>query len=75
MADRPQDAQADGTSTAEKAQSLTVTDNRTGESYDVEVTDGTVRAMDFRGIKVDEDDFGLMTYDPGTRTRPASAAR
>ena len=65
MADRPQDAQADGTSTAEKAQSLTVTDNRTGESYDVEVTDGTVRAMDFRGIKVDEDDFGLMTYDPG----------
>jgi citrate synthase len=43
---------------------LTVTDNRTGESYDVEVTDGTVRAMDFRQIKVSEDDFGLMTYDP-----------
>src|SRR5215207_7806301 len=44
--------------------SLSVTDNRTGESYDVEITDGTVKAMDFRGIKVDEDDFGLMTYDP-----------
>ena len=65
MADRPQDAQADGASTTEAPQSLTVTDNRTGESYEVEVTDGTVRAMDFRSVKVDEDDFGLMTYDPG----------
>jgi citrate synthase len=45
-------------------ETLSVTDNRTGERYDVEVTDGTVRAMDFRGIKVSEDDFGLMTYDP-----------
>jgi citrate synthase len=43
---------------------LTVTDNRTGKTYDVEVTDGTVRAMDFRQIKVSDDDFGLMTYDP-----------
>src|SRR6058998_3601545 len=43
---------------------LTVTDNRTGESYEIEITDGTVRAMDFRQIKVDDDDFGLMTYDP-----------
>jgi citrate synthase len=45
--------------------SLTVTDNRTGKSYNVEITDGTVRAMDFRQIKVNDDDFGLMTYDPG----------
>src|SRR3954465_1953902 len=44
--------------------SLSVTDNRTGEQYEVEITDGTVKAMDFRGMKVDEDDFGLMTYDP-----------
>ena len=44
--------------------SLSVTDNRTGESYEVEIADGTVKAMDFRGIKVDENDFGLMTYDP-----------
>jgi citrate synthase len=46
------------------ADSLTVTDNRTGQTYEIEVTDGTVRAMDFRQIKVDDDDFGLMTYDP-----------
>ena len=43
---------------------LTVTDNRTGETYEVEVSDGTVRAMDFRQMKVSEDDFGLMSYDP-----------
>jgi len=44
---------------------LSITDERTGKSYEVEVTDGTVRAMDFRQIKTDEEDFGLMTYDPG----------
>jgi citrate synthase len=43
---------------------LTVTDNRTGRTYELGVTDGTVRAMDLRQIKVDEDDFGLMAYDP-----------
>jgi citrate synthase len=44
---------------------LTVIDNRTGRTYEIPITDGTVRAMDFRQIKVAEDDFGLMTYDPG----------
>ncbi|HEX5898542.1 MAG TPA: citrate synthase [Solirubrobacteraceae bacterium] len=43
---------------------LSVTDNRTGRSYEIEITDGTVRATDFRQIKVSDDDFGLMTYDP-----------
>ncbi len=43
---------------------LTVTDNRTGETFEVEITDGTVKAMDFRQMKENEDDFGLMTYDP-----------
>jgi citrate synthase len=43
---------------------LTVTDNRTGQTYEVPITDGTVRAMDFRQIKTSDDDFGLMTYDP-----------
>jgi len=47
-----------------KPDSLTVTDNRTGRTYELEVTDGTVRAMDLRQIKVDDDDFGLMAYDP-----------
>jgi len=43
---------------------LSVTDNRTGQQYQLPITDGTVRAMDLRQIKVDDDDFGLMTYDP-----------
>ena len=41
-----------------------MTDNRTGQTYELPITDGTVRAMDLRQIKVDEDDFGLMAYDP-----------
>jgi citrate synthase len=46
------------------AQTLTVTDNRTGKTYVLPVTDGTVRAVDLRQIKVDADEFGLMSYDP-----------
>ncbi len=53
--------------------SLSVTDNRTGKSYDIPITDGTVRAMDFRQIKTSDDDFGLMTYDPAF-TNTASCA-
>jgi citrate synthase len=45
-------------------QTLTITDNRTGKSYTLPIENGTVRAMDSRKIKTDEDDFGLMTYDP-----------
>ncbi|MEW4528966.1 citrate synthase [Maioricimonas sp. JC845] len=44
---------------------LTVTDNRTGKTYEIPITDGTIRAMELRQIKVNDDDFGLMTYDPG----------
>jgi citrate synthase len=54
----------DGGGVATARDTLSVTDNRTGETYEIEVTDGTVRAMDFRQIKVSDDDFGLMTYDP-----------
>src|SRR6476660_26938 len=44
--------------------SLSVTDNRTGQTYELEVTDGTIRATELRNIKVSADDFGLMTSDP-----------
>ncbi len=45
---------------------LSITDNRTGRQYEVEVRDGDViRAMDLRQIKVNEGDFGMMAYDPG----------
>jgi len=43
---------------------LTITDNRTSQTYTLPIEKGTVRAMDFRQIKSGPDDFGLMTYDP-----------
>jgi citrate synthase len=45
--------------------SLSITDNRTGKVYELPVEDGTIRALDLRQIKTSDDDFGLMTYDPG----------
>ena len=44
--------------------SLTITDNRTGQQYEVPISDGTIRATDLRQIKVGADDFGLLSYDP-----------
>jgi citrate synthase len=44
--------------------SLTVTDNRTGRTYELPISNDTIRAMDLRQIKVNEDDFGMMSYDP-----------
>ena len=63
MADE-QTQSENGGGVATAKDTLTVTDNRTGETYEMEISDGTVKAMDFRQIKVNEDDFGLMTYDP-----------
>jgi citrate synthase len=45
-------------------ESLTITDNRTGRQYSLPIENGTIRAMDLRKIKVSDDDFGLMSYDP-----------
>ena len=44
--------------------SLSVTDNRTGKTYEFPVSEGTIKATDLRKIKISDDDFGLMTYDP-----------
>jgi citrate synthase len=49
---------------AQPRDSLSVTDNRTGATYELPISDGTVRALDLRQIKTGEDDFGLMSYDP-----------
>src|SRR6201747_327588 len=59
-----EEATTNGGGVATASDTLTITDNRTGETYEVPVEDGTVRAMALRDIKVNEDDFGLMTYDP-----------
>ncbi|MBN1431031.1 MAG: citrate synthase [Anaerolineae bacterium] len=44
---------------------LSITDNRTGKTYDLPIANGTIKAMDLRQIKTGDDDFGLMSYDPG----------
>ena len=46
------------------AGTLDLRDNRTGKSYSIPITEGTIRAQDLRQVRVDEDDFGLMSYDP-----------
>ncbi|MBF8279206.1 MAG: Citrate synthase (si) [candidate division NC10 bacterium] len=43
---------------------LTITDNRNGKSYEIPVQQGNIRAMDLRQIKVTDDEFGMMSYDP-----------
>ncbi len=43
---------------------LSVTDNRTGQTFELPIEHGTVRAGDFRQMRTGEDDFGLMLYDP-----------
>jgi citrate synthase len=53
-----------GGGVATAANTLSITDNRTGQQYEVPIEDGTVRALALRDIKVSDDDFGLMTYDP-----------
>jgi citrate synthase len=60
-------AQGQGSSPGDGASpqdTLSVTDNRTGQTYELPITDSTVRASDLRQIKVDEDEFGMMSYDP-----------
>src|SRR3954453_20173235 len=52
-------------------ETLTITDNRTGKTYELRIQNGTIRAMDLRQVKVSPDDFGMMTYDPAF-TNPAA---
>jgi citrate synthase len=50
--------------TATQTDALSVTDGRTGKTYDLPITDGAVRAMDLRQIKETPDEFGTLSYDP-----------
>jgi citrate synthase len=43
---------------------LTITDNRTGKTYEVPIENGCIRTHALRQIRVGEEDFGLMGYDP-----------
>ncbi|MDL1878228.1 citrate (Si)-synthase, partial [Cytophagia bacterium CHB2] len=45
-------------------ETLSIIDNRTGKKYEIPIVHDTIKAMDLRQIKVSDEDFGLMTYDP-----------
>ncbi len=47
------------------SESLDISDNRTGNNYQLEIDQGTIRSKDLRQIQRDEHEFGLMSYDPG----------
>ena len=77
------DSAASGRRRSDVGDTLTVTDNRTGKQYEIPIEDGTIRATELRKIKTDDDDFGLMTYDPAymaprrvaRRSRSSTASR
>jgi citrate synthase len=54
---------------------LTITDNRTGKIYEIPIEYGTIRATDLRKIRTDDEDFGLMAYDPGFMNTAACKSR
>ncbi len=61
---------------AEPRNTLSVRDNRTGKDYEIDIHEGdVVRAMDFRQIKVNEDDFGMMAYDPAFTNTASTRSR
>ena len=57
------------------AETLTITDNRTGKHYEVPIYDGTIKATDLRQIRVTADEFGMMTYDPAFMNTAACKSR
>ena len=55
--------------------SLTLTDNRTGKTYELPITNGAIRAMDLRKIRTGPDDFGLLSYDPAFMNTASTISR
>jgi citrate synthase len=59
----------------EHKDTLSITDNRTGRTYEVPIENDTVKAMDLRQIKVKDDDFGMMLYDPAFTNTASCTSR
>ena len=68
-------AKAEGASSSTRRDTLSITDNRTGKSYEVPVTHGTIRAMDLRQLRVDPADFGMISYDPAYNNTASCISR
>jgi citrate synthase len=54
---------------------LTITDNRTGKSYEIPIENDAIRAKDLRQIKIDDEDYGLKSYDPAFLNTAACKSR
>jgi citrate synthase len=57
------------------SESLTITDNRTGKTYEVPIANGAIRATDLRRIRTGPDDFGLLSYDPAFMNTASTISR
>src|SRR5687768_3660438 len=57
------------------ADTLTITDNRTGKQYEVPIKEGAIRATDLKQIRTGPDDLGLVTYDPAFMNTAACRSR
>ena len=55
--------------------SLTLTDNRTGKTYELPITNGAIRAMDLRQVRTGPEDFGLLSYDPAFMNTASTISR
>jgi len=60
---------------ATRRDTVTITDNRTGKSYELPITHDAIRAMDLRQIKVHPEDFGMMSYDPAYNNTASCISR
>jgi citrate synthase len=60
---------------ARRRETLTITDNRTGKTYEIPITHDTIRAMDLRQIKVNPSEFGMISYDPAYNNTASCISR
>src|SRR5271154_3190843 len=68
-------ATANESPAGERRDTLSITDNRTGRQYEIPITNDTVRPIDFRPIKVQSTEFGMMTYDPAFANTASCASK
>src|SRR5208283_3780473 len=62
-------------SSSERRNTVTITDNRTGKSYEIPITHDTIRAMHLRQIKVNPSEFGMISYDPAYNNTASCISR
>ena len=72
---KPLTGQEDAVTPATRRDSLSVTDNRTGQHYELPIEHGAIRAGDLRQMRTGPEDFGLMAYDPAFTNTAACVSR